>query len=99
ISVLILEPKRGKTGMNLIRLLIKDAGGNPISGAPVEVGLFMPQMGAMPPMRSHGTLSEQGNGNYAGQIEIQMAWTWQATVTVRKNGTVVGLAQTSITAR
>ena len=99
ISVEVLDPKTAKTGMNPIRLLVKDAGGKPITGAQVEVGLFMPQMGTMPPMRSNATLTEAGNGVYSGQIEFQMAWTWQTTVTVKRNGTVVGVAQTNITAR
>jgi hypothetical protein len=85
--------------MNSVRLLVKDASGRPITGAQVEVGLFMPQMGAMAPMSSKGTLSEVGNGVYAGEIEVLMAWTWQATVTVRKNGNVIGVAQMNITAR
>jgi len=99
ISVEILEPKTAKTGTNSIRLLVRDASGKPITGAQVEVGLFMPQMGAMAPMSSKGTLAEVGEGVYAGQIEVQMAWTWQTTVTVRKNGNVVGVAETSITSR
>ena len=56
-------------------------------------------MGSMPPMSSKATLTEAGSGVYAGQIEFPMAWTWQATVTVRKNGQVVGVAQTNLTAR
>lgn len=99
ISVEVLDPKTAKTGMNPIRLLVKDASGKPITGAQVEVGLFMPQMGAMPPMSSKGALTEVGNGIYQGSIEVLMAWTWQATVTVRKNGAVVGVAQTTITSR
>jgi RND family efflux transporter MFP subunit len=99
ISVEVLDPKTAKTGMNAIRLLVKDASGKPITGAQVDVGLFMPQMGAMPPMSSKATLTESGNGVYTGQIEFQMAWTWQTTVTVRKNGNVIGVAQTNITAR
>src|SRR6266478_1693769 len=99
ISVEVLDPKTAKTGMNAIRLLVKDAAAKPITGAQVDVGLFMPQMGAMPPMSSKATLSESGNGIYTGQIEFQMAWTWQTTVTVRKNGSVIGVAQTNITAR
>src|SRR5437667_9328929 len=99
ISVEVLDPKTAKTGMNPIRLLVKDASGKPITGAQVDVGLFMPQMGAMPPMSSKATLTESGNGVYTGQIEVQMAWTWQTTVTVRKNGNVIGVAQTNITAR
>jgi len=99
ISLVVLEPKTAKTGMNAIRLLVKDASGNPITGAQVEVTLFMPQMGSMAPMTSKATLTESGIGLYAGQIEFQMAWTWQTTVTVRKNGNVIGIAQTNITAR
>jgi hypothetical protein len=99
ISVEVLDPKTAKTGMNPIRLLVKDASGKPITGAQVDVGLFMPQMGAMAPMSSKATLTEAGNGVYAGQIEFLMAWTWQTTVTVRKNGAVVGVAETSVTAR
>ena len=99
ISVEVLEPKTAKTGMNVIRLLVKDTSGKPIAGAQVDVGLFMPQMGTMPPMSSKATLMESGNGIYTGQIEFQMAWTWQTTVTVRKNGNVIGVAQTNITAR
>jgi RND family efflux transporter MFP subunit len=99
ISVEVLEPKTAKTGTNAIRLLVKDASGKPITGAQVDVGLSMPQMGAMAPMSSKATLTESGNGVYAGQVEFLMAWTWQTTVTVRKNGAVVGVAETSLTAR
>ncbi len=99
VSVEVLDPKTAKTGMNTIRLLVKDASGKPITGAQVDVALFMPQMGSMPPMSSKATLAESGNGIYTGQIEFQMAWTWQTTVTVRKNGNVIGVAQTNITAR
>jgi RND family efflux transporter MFP subunit len=99
ISVDVLDPKTAKTGMNPIRLLVKDMTGKPVTAAQVDVGLFMPQMGSMAPMNSKATLTESGNGVYTGQIEFPMAWTWQTTVTVRKNGTVVGIAQTSITAR
>ena len=80
-------------------MIVRDASGKPITGAQVDVGLFMPQMGAMSPMSSKATLSESGNGIYTGQIEFQMAWTWQTTVTVREGGSVIGVAQTNITAR
>ena len=99
ISVEVLDPKTAKTGMNAVRLLVKNASGQPITGAQVDVGLFMPQMGNMAPMSSKAALTESGNGVYTGQIEFQMAWTWQTTVTVRKNGSVIGVAQTNITAR
>jgi hypothetical protein len=85
--------------MNPVRLLVKDISGKAVKGAQVDMGLFMPQMGSMAPMSSKAALTEAGNGIYTGQIEFLMAWTWQATVTVRKNGNVIGVAQASITAR
>jgi len=99
VSVDILDPKTAKTGMNSIRLMVKDAAGKAVTGAQVDVGLFMPQMGGMAPMSSKAVLTDAGNGIYAGHIEVPMAWTWQTTVTVRKNGSVLGVAQTNITAR
>jgi hypothetical protein len=99
VSVDILDPKTAKTGMNAIRLMVKDAAGKAVTGAQVDVALFMPQMGSMAPMTSKATLTEAGNGVYVGQIEFRMAWTWQTTVTVRKNGSVIGVVQTNITAR
>jgi len=40
-----------------------------------------------------------GQGQYAGEIDIPMAWTWETTVTAKKDGTTIGSAKTSITAR
>lgn len=99
LQIEILEPKTGKTGANRIRLMAKDAQGNPISDAEIEISLFMRQMGSMAPMRSSAKLSPLGNGEYGGEIEIPMAWTWETTVTAKKNGKMIGSARTSITAR
>ena len=99
LSVEILEPKQAKVGKNTIRLTVRDAAGNPVEGAEVEVALSMPQMGSMPPMSSKAVLQHQGKGQYTGTIEIPMAWTWQATVTAKKGGTELGTVQTNITAR
>lgn len=99
LQVEILEPKAAKVGNNSIRLLAKDAQGNPIPDAEISVSLFMPQMGNMAPMRSEATLKPMGQGQYAGEINIPMAWTWETTVTAKKGGTNVGSAKTSITAR
>ena len=99
LQVEILEPKTGKTGANRIRLMAKDPQGNPIPDGEIEVSLFMPQMGSMAPMRSSAKLMPLGSGEYGGEIEIPMAWTWETTVTAKKNGKVIGSARTSITAR
>jgi len=61
--------------------------------------LFMPQMGNMPPMSSDAMLKPEGGGVYSGTIQFLMAWTWETTVTAKKNGQVIGTAKTTITAR
>ena len=99
LKVEILEPKTAKAGSNTLRLSLKDASGKPIEDAEVEVGLFMPQMGNMPPMSSNAQLKHEGGGVYVGTIQFLMAWTWETTVTAKKNGQVIGSAKTTITAR
>jgi len=99
IQVEVIEPKTAKPGNNNIRILIKDAAGKPIEGAQVQVGLFMPQMGNMPPMSSDAALKDEGGGIYSGTIQFLMAWTWETTVSVKKNGQIVGSTKTTITAR
>jgi len=99
LKIELMEPKAAKVGQNTVRLTIKDAQGNPITDAEVEVTLFMPQMGSMAPMTAKTTLKSAGSGEYAGTIDIPMAWSWQTTVTVKKEGKSLGSMQTTITAR
>ncbi len=99
LKVEVIEPKVGKVGKNTIRLLVKDASGTAIRDGAVEVTLFMPQMGSMAPMTSSAKLKDMGNGEYDGEVDIPMAWTWQTTITVKKAGQAIGSTQTNITAR
>ena len=99
LKIELMEPKAAKVGQNTVRLTVKDAQGNPVNDAEVEVTLFMPQMGSMAPMTAKATLKSAGNGEYTGTIDIPMAWSWQATVTVKKEGKSLGSMQTTITAR
>lgn len=95
----IAEPRTAKVGMNPVRLTLKDAADSPLLDAEVEISLFMPQMGSIAPMRSAAQLRTMGNGEYTGQIEVPMAWTWETTVTAKKQGQLIGSAKTNITAR
>src|SRR5437867_1934134 len=99
LQVEVLEPKTAKPGSNNIRILLKDSSGKPIEDAEVQVGLSMQQMGNMPPMSSDAMLQHEGGGIYSGTIQFLMAWTWETTVTAKKNGQVIGTAKTTITAR
>jgi hypothetical protein len=99
LQVEVIEPTTAKAGSNTLRILVKDSSGKPIEDADIQVGLFMPQMGNMPPMSSDATLKPEGGGVYSGSIQFLMAWTWETTVTAKKNGQVIGIAKTTITAR
>lgn len=99
LSATILEPKEAKVGKNTIRLAVRDAQGNPVEDAEVEVTLSMPQMGSMPPMSSKAVLRHEGKGQYAGTIDVPMAWTWQTTIVAKKDGKTLGTVETSLTAR
>ena len=99
LRVEIMEPKAAKVGQNSIRLMVRDAAGNPVTEAEVDVTLFMPQMGSMAPMTSKVSLKPVKPGEYQGQVEIPMAWTWQTTVSVKKDGKAMGSTQTTLTAR
>jgi RND family efflux transporter MFP subunit len=93
------SPSPAKTGENSLRANVADAAGHPVTDAQVEVRLSMPQMGSMPAMEAKATLFEVAPGEYAGQVNIPIAWTWETTVTVRRTGRLIGTTQTSITAR
>ena len=99
LSISIIEPKQAKVGPNPVRLSIKDPSGRTVDGAEAEITLFMPQMGSMAPMTAKGNLKSVGAGEYAGSVQVPMAWTWQTTITVRKGSQVLGSMQTNLTAR
>ena len=94
-----IDPSPAKVGKNRVRVKVMDGSGQPIPDAEVELRIFMPQMGSMAPMESKAILSAVGGGEYVGELDIPMAWTWQTTITARKAGGVLGTVQTSITAR
>jgi hypothetical protein len=93
------DPSPAKVGRNRVRVEVTDGSGQPIPDAEVELRIFMPQMGSMAPMESKAILSAAGGGEYVGELDIPMAWTWETTITARKDGRVIGTVMTSITAR
>ena len=98
LQIQLLEPKKAKTGENEFTVSIKQLSGAPVESAEVEITLFMPPMGNMPPMTSKGMLLDQGNGIYKGTVDIQMASTWQTTITVKKEGKILGTVKTTVIA-
>lgn len=99
LRIQILKPKTPKTGDNEFEVSVKDIDGSPISNAEVEINLSMPQMGSMPAMSNKGMLLDQGNGIYEGSINFAGPWTWETTISVSKDGKVLGSMRTTLTAR
>jgi Cu(I)/Ag(I) efflux system membrane fusion protein len=95
----IVEPSVAKVGRNLLRVRITDASGRPVSGAGVELSLFMPQMANMAAMNVKATLEPMQDGQYQGQVDIPMAFSWQTIIAVRKDDKAMGTVHTTLLAR
>ncbi len=95
----ITDPSPARVGRNRVRIKVADASGQPIAGAEVEVRFFMPRMTGMAQVDVRAALRESTPGQYEGEVELPIAWSFATTVTVRKGGAVVGVAETTVTAR
>lgn len=92
-------PSPPRSGSNAVRIKLTGQDGKPLSGSQVTITLFMPampQMG-MAAMHTTATLSEQAGGNYEGKLDIPMAGTWQATISVMRGGSVIATKKLSLT--
>jgi Cu(I)/Ag(I) efflux system membrane fusion protein/cobalt-zinc-cadmium efflux system membrane fusion protein len=82
------EPNPPARGKNKLHLTLKDSAGKPIEGAQVTVTFYM---AAMPSMglaaaRAQATASNQGNGVYTADIDLQSGGTFQVTIVATKGG-------------
>jgi Cu(I)/Ag(I) efflux system membrane fusion protein len=92
------EPSPLQRGRNTITVQVSDAGGKPLGGAELSVAFFkpgMPEMG-MPPLREKAKAVERSAGVYAAEVNLDDGGLWQATITVRKGGAVIGGTQTEM---
>jgi nitrogen fixation protein FixH len=58
----------------------------------------MPAM-KMPEMRTKTELMPMGDGMYKGTGQVQMAGSWDVTVTAMKNGQEIGSRKLTVTAK
>jgi Cu(I)/Ag(I) efflux system membrane fusion protein/cobalt-zinc-cadmium efflux system membrane fusion protein len=89
------DPNPPARGKNRLRLTLKDAAGKPIAGAQVSVTFYMaamPSMG-MAAMRAQAAATDQGNGVYAADMELQSGGSWQVTITAAKDGRTLATKQ------
>jgi Cu(I)/Ag(I) efflux system membrane fusion protein/cobalt-zinc-cadmium efflux system membrane fusion protein len=92
------EPNPPARGKNKLTATIKDGAGKLVAGARVSVTFYMaamPSMG-MAAMKAQTTLTDQGNGTYAGNIDLQSGGTWQETITATKDGRTLAVKQSDV---
>jgi RND family efflux transporter MFP subunit len=89
-----------RKGSNIFRVKLTGSSGAPISGAQVNVTLFMPAMPAMgmSAMKTNVDLSDKGNGLYEGKGDLGSGGTWQVSIVACQNGTVIASKQLSVNA-
>ena len=95
------RPDPPRAGDNTVEVTVRDPSGAPVTGATVTVALFMPAMPSMnmPAMRADATLLETGGGAYRGQADVGMAGRWDVTITVTRDGQVLGRVARALVAR
>jgi len=69
------------TGNNL-RLAIAGADGEPVTGAHIEVGYFMPAMGTMAEMKGQASVKEESGGRYVAAFDLPMNGRWSLDTTI-----------------
>lgn len=77
-----LNPDPPKQKGTKLHLLVRDSAGNPVEGADVEVGYFMPAMGAMAEMKGPLDVEEKGRGVYLANFDLPMEGSWRIDVAV-----------------
>jgi Cu(I)/Ag(I) efflux system membrane fusion protein/cobalt-zinc-cadmium efflux system membrane fusion protein len=95
---LITDPNPPARGRNELTATVKDGAGKPVAEAQVTVMFYMaamPSMG-MVAMKTQTTLIDQGNGTYAGSIDLQSGGTWQETITASKDGQTLAVKQSNV---
>jgi Cu(I)/Ag(I) efflux system membrane fusion protein len=93
------DPSPARVGHNRVHVKVADGSGQAIRGADVSIRFFMPQMMGMAQVDVKAGLREVAPGEYVGDVDLPIAWSFATTLTVVKGGQVVGTAETTVTAR
>jgi Cu(I)/Ag(I) efflux system membrane fusion protein len=91
------EPAELRVGANTLWLELRDAAGEPLAGADVEVDVSMHAMGAMPAMGGPARVTEIGGGRYRADFALEMGSTWSVAIAARPPGGALARAEGSLT--
>jgi membrane fusion protein, copper/silver efflux system len=97
---LTTDPAPPHKGKNRVQVKLTSSDGKPLSAARVTVRFFMagmPEMG-MAEMNVTSQLTDQGNGVYAGDVELGSGGTFQVTVSAEEAGKTVLTKRANLTA-
>jgi len=92
------EPSPPYRGHNQVKVSLRDAKGDSVTGAEVSVVFFMAGMPAMgmPAMRVPAKAAERGKGIYVADIDLEHGGTWQATIMAQKSGVEIATKQLDV---
>jgi hypothetical protein len=95
------QPDPPHVGENAFEVTVKEAGGQPVTDARVNVMFFMPAMPSMgmPAMKSSAVLGHAGAGVYRGAGQVASAGRWDVTVTVDRGGRRVATRRLGVVVR
>lgn len=101
LAIALTKPTAAKAGDNDFEVVVKDRAGKPVTDAEVSVLFVMPAMPAMKmaEMRHEVKLTSAGNGKYTGNGQVMMRGKWNVTVSVKKNGKLLGERKLAVTAK
>lgn len=91
------DPREPRVGRNALLFELRDARGEPVSAAELQVKVHMHAMGAMPPMGGPARVRELGAGRYRADFELDMGGSWLVELEARAGQTAALRAEGSLT--
>ena len=92
-----VAPRDSRVGANELFVELRDAQGQPITDAHVEVEVHMPAMGAMAGMGGPASVEPAGDGRYRAKYQIDMGGTWQVAIRAHRPSGEMAEAEGSLT--
>ena len=95
------DPDPPRNGPNTFVVDVRDADGNAVTDAEVDVRLYMAPMPSMnmPAMRNETKLPHVGGGVSRGMGQVLTAGHWDVTIVVSRGGQQLGRKQLALAAR